>query len=96
MAQQNGTVDVQRKNNGCTVIYIKGKKNTNRRLKKKKCSYCSYSVAWYCSYCSKKKKKVANQNGIVDKQWKTLYEQCKNTIEKKAQIDDWEKKKNDE
>ena len=41
----------------------------------------------------KKKDKVANQNGIVDKQWKTLYEQCKNTVEKIAQIDDWEKKK---
>ena len=26
MAQQNGTVDVQRKNTGCTMIYIKGKK----------------------------------------------------------------------
>ena len=24
---------------------------------------------------------------------KTLYEQCKNTIEKRAQIDDWKKKK---
>ena len=37
MAQQNGTVDVQRKNTGCTMIYIKGKKkSTNKRLKKKK------------------------------------------------------------
>ena len=32
---------------------------------------------------------MANQNGTVD-------EQCKNTIEKRAQIDDWGKKKNDE
>ena len=39
----------------------------------------------------KEKDKVANQNGIVDEQWKTLYEQCKNTVEKRAQIDDWEK-----
>ena len=34
----------------------------------------------------KKRDKVANQNGTVD-------EQCKNTVEKRAQIDDWEKKK---
>ena len=42
---------------------------------------------------------MANQNGIVDEQWKTLYEQCKNIVEKRAQIDDWEKiklKKSDE
>ena len=32
----------------------------------------------------KKKYKVANQNGTIDKQWKTLYEQCKNTVEKIA------------
>ena len=49
----------------------------------------------------KKKDKVANQNGTVDEQWKTLYEQCKNTVEKRAQINDWEKikiksKKSDE
>ena len=36
---------------------------------------------------------MANQNGIVDEQWKTLYEQYKNIVEKRAQIDDWEKKK---
>ena len=35
---------------------------------------------------------MANQNGIVDEQWKTLYEQYKNIVEKRAQIDDWEKK----
>ena len=34
---------------------------------------------------------MANQNGIVNEQWKTLYEQCKNIVEKRAQIDDWEK-----
>ena len=56
------------------MIYIKGKKSTNRRLKKKK-------------------DKVANQNKSIDEQWKTLYEQCKNAEEKRAQIDDWEKKK---
>ena len=41
-------------------------------------------------YCLKKKKKdkVANQNGIVDEQWKMLYEQWKNTVEKRVQIDD--------
>ena len=42
----------------------------------------------------KKKNKVANQNGTID-------EQCKNTVEKRAQINDWEKikiknKKSDE
>ena len=36
VAQQNGTVDVQRKNIGCTMIYIKGKKSTNGRLEKKR------------------------------------------------------------
>ena len=46
----------------------------------------------------KRKDKVVNQNGTVDEQWKTLYEPCKNTVEKRAQIDDCEKikKKNDE
>ena len=39
----------------------------------------------------KKEEKVVNQNGTVDEQWKTLYEQCKNSVEKRAQIDDWEK-----
>ena len=38
MAQQNGTIDVQRKNNGCTVIYIykekKYKQNTKNKIKK--------------------------------------------------------------
>ena len=42
-----------------TVYIYKGKKNTNRRLKKK----------------------VANENGTVDEQWKTLYEQCKTIVE---------------
>ena len=42
----------------------------------------------------KRKDKVANQNRTVEEKWKTLYEPCKNTIEKKAQIDDWEKIKN--
>ena len=36
MAQQNGTVDVQRKNIRYTMIYIKGKKSTNGRLEKKR------------------------------------------------------------
>ena len=49
--------------------------------KKKKCNYCSYSAAWFCSYCSKlKKDKVAHQNCTVDKQWKTWYEQWQNTV----------------
>ena len=44
---------------------------------------------------------MANQNGTVDEQWKTLYEQWKNIVEKRAQIDNWEKikvknKKSDE
>ena len=32
----------------------------------------------------KKKKKVANQNGTVDEQWKTMYEQCKKYCRKKS------------
>ena len=39
----------------------------------------------------KEEDKVANQNGIVDEKWKTLYEQCNNSVEKRAQIDDREK-----
>ena len=35
---------------------------------------------------------MANQNGTVDEQWKTIYEHFKNTVEKRAQIDDWKKK----
>ena len=68
----------------------KRKKVQTEDSKKTKCSYCA---TWYYSYCSKKKK-VANQNGTVDEQWKTLYEQWKNIVEKRAQIDDWEKIKN--
>ena len=34
---------------------------------------------------------MANQNGTVDEQWKTMYEHFKNTVEKRAQIDEWEK-----
>ena len=36
MAQQNGTVDVQRKNTGCTMIYIKGKKKYKQKTEEKK------------------------------------------------------------
>ena len=55
----------------------------------------------YINIKNKKGDKVANQNGTVDEQWKMLYEQCKNSVEKRAQIDDWKKikiknKKNDE
>ena len=48
------------------------KKYKRKTGKKKNCYYCSYSAAWYCSYCSKlrkkKKDKVAHQNGTVDEQ----------------------------
>ena len=55
----------------------------------------------YKQKTKKKKDKVANQNGTIDERWKTPYEQCKNTVEKRAQIYDWEKikiknKKSDE
>ena len=40
VAQQNGTVDVQRKNIGCIVIYIKEKKKKKGLTKPK--HYCSY------------------------------------------------------
>ena len=36
MAQQNGTVDVQRKNTGCTMIYIKGKKKKYKQKTEEK------------------------------------------------------------
>ena len=45
----------------------------------------------YINIKNKKGDKVANQNGTVDEQWKMLYEQCKNSVEKRAQIDDWKK-----
>ena len=45
----------------------------------------------YKQKTKKKKDKVANQNGTIDERWKTPYEQCKNTVEKRAQIDDWKK-----
>ena len=83
-------------------IYKKKKKSTNRRFKKKK----EYLLQLQCClvlqllFKTKKKKKkekkedkVANQNGTIDEQGKTLYEQCKNTVEKRPQIDDWVKKK---
>ena len=55
-----------------TKINIKKKKHKPITKKKKK-NYCSYNASWYCSYCSKlkkkkKKDKVANQNGTVDEQ----------------------------
>ena len=44
------------------INIYKEKKHTNRLLKKKKCSYCSYSATCHCSYCSKLgKKKVAHE-----------------------------------
>ena len=36
---------------------------------------------------------MANQNGTVDEQWKTLYEQWKYTVEKKAKSMTGKKKK---
>ena len=36
VAQQNGTVDVQRKNIGCIVIYIKEKKKYKQKTEEKK------------------------------------------------------------
>ena len=68
------------------------KKSTNKRLKKNVATVPLGTITTVQNF-GKKKDKVANQNGTVDKQWKTLYEQCKNIVEKRAQIDDWEKKK---
>ena len=48
-------------------VHLKGKKNTNRRLKQKqkqkRCSYCSYSVAWtnQSGTTCKRKKKVQTE-----------------------------------
>ena len=72
-----------------TIIYIKEKKSINGRLKKKNVAIVQNSKK------KKKEDKVANQNGTVDEQWKILYEPCKNTREKRAQINDWEKIKSD-
>ena len=62
------------------MIYIKEKKNGRpKKKKKKKGNYCSYSAAWYCSYCSRLKK-MAHQNCTVDEQCNTLCEQWPNTV----------------
>ena len=45
------------------------------------------TVATVQNFKKRKKKeedKVANQNGTVNQQWKMLYEQCKNSVEKIA------------
>ena len=79
-----------------TKINIKKKKHKPITKKKKKTTVATMSlgiVATVQNLKKKKKDKVANQNGTVDEQWKTLYEQCKNSVEKRAQIDDWEKNK---
>ena len=74
LAQQNGTVDVQRKNTECTVIYIKGKKKykqkTEKEKKKKVAIVATVPLATVANVQNfkKKKYKVANQNGTIDKQ----------------------------
>ena len=57
MAQQNGTVDVQRKNTGWTVIYIKGKKIKNRRKKKKEATVAIMPLGTVATDQNFKKKK---------------------------------------
>ena len=56
------------------TIYIKEKKSTNERPKKKNCNYCSYSaagtVATVWNKKKKKKGKMPHQISIVDEQCK--------------------------
>ena len=77
VAQQNGTVDVQRKNIRYTMIYIKGKKSTNGRLeKKRKIEVAIVAIVPLGTIVTvqnlkkkkKKKNKVANQNETIDDQ----------------------------
>ena len=68
MAQQNGTVDVPRKNTGCTVIYIKGKKKYKQKTKKKKAIVATMQLGTVTTVQKKRKDKVVNQNGTVDEQ----------------------------
>ena len=69
------------------VIYIKEKKKYKQKIekKKKKNSVATVPLGTVTTVQNfLKKKKMANQNGAVD-------EQCKNTVEKRAQINDQEK-----
>ena len=70
MAQQNGTVDVQRKNTGCTMIYIKGKKKYKQKTEEKK------KKKWL----TKMERQMNNEKRCMNS--------AKNTVEKRAQIDD--------
>ena len=77
VAQQNGTVDVQRKNIGCIVIYIKEKKKYKQKTEEKKKKVATiatvplgivYTVQNFKKKKKKRRDKVANQNGTVDEQ----------------------------
>ena len=70
----------------------KRKKKYKQKTKKNVATVPLGTVTIVQNFEKKKKEKVANQNGTVDEQWKRLYEQCKNTGEKIAQIDDLENK----
>ena len=74
------------------TIYIKERKvQTEDWKKNKNVATIAIMQLGTVTTVQKKKDKVANQNGTVDEQWKTLYEQYKNTVEKRTQINDWEK-----
>ena len=67
----------------------KRKKNRNHETQKSICySYSTMCTVVTVQNFKKRKKKeedkVANQNGTVNQQWKMLYEQCKNSVEKIA------------
>ena len=62
--------------------YLKERKSTNGRLEKK--NVATVATMPLGTIATIKKKKVAHQNGTTYEQWKTLYEQCKNTVEKIA------------
>ena len=67
VAQQNGTVDVQRKNIGCIVIYIKEKKKVQtedwRKKKKKVATIATVPLGIVDTVQNLKKKKKKRQGG---------------------------------
>ena len=62
-----------------------------RHMPPRLCKYILKSLGTVTTVQNLKKKKkedkVPHQNGTVDEQWKTLYEQCENTIGALALLD---------
>ena len=62
------------------TIYIKEKKCTKGRWKKKKKKPVTALATIQNLKKKKKKDKLTHQNCTVDEQWKTLYKQWQNTV----------------